>query len=480
VQLGETVVYEGAKTAGMFSFVISAHEAAWDTTLTVSGLQDSVTLRNVDIGEVWVAGGQSNMEFPLRYDMDADTTISSANDVHLRFYDVGKFSFEGEEAEGFKDTTAMDRWLTFVPENAASFSAVGLYFAQVLREAQGVSIGLVGCNWAGTGAAAWLDENYLRESPNLVYYTESYEESTKDLDMVKYEKKGKVARALIASRRMQKVTENMMSGKTNLLQTLMALPAVLKVLPYTQTKGPADPNRPGALYHTMVEKIAGFSCRGVIWYQGEYDERQADRYADLFASVIRCWRDAWAESLPFLFVQLAPYEKSQMGSGRNFPRIREKQEWVSKNVENTYMVSIMDVGMRNNVHPKTKRPVGERLALMARGKIYGESVLCDPPEIATVHFDSGVMILNFLHTGNGLVQKGTGGNVFKILVNGENIDKFTVVLHTDCIEIHSPKFIQGADVQLLFAWAGYCEMNIFNSAGLPAKPFKTILSINLF
>ncbi|MFP3155874.1 sialate O-acetylesterase [Lachnospiraceae bacterium ZAX-1] len=473
VRLNNDVVYEGACAEGEFSFALPPQEAAKGVTLVVASEKESLTFTNVDIGEVWVAGGQSNMEFPLRYDAKATSMIAFANDVHIRFYDVGKYSFEGEEAEGFKDAGSMDKWLPFTPENAGVFSAVGLYFAKDLSKALGVPIGIVGCNWGGTTASTWLDESYLRQNPSLMPYLDEYESAVKKLDVEKYKEQGKSARRLIASKNMQKMTENMMRGTSHFFDTIRALPFVLKVISYTTTKGPADPNRPAGLYHTMTEKIIGYSCRGVIWYQGENDEGKADVYDELFTAVIRCWRDAWNDKLPFLFVQLAPYGKSQLGTGKNFPIIREKQAWVSKHVENTYMASIMDCGMKNDIHPKNKQPVGERLALMARGKIYGEDILCEPPELSSVSLKQGIITLGFVNTGDGLRLKGEKLGGLRVVVDGKPLGGFDVQVKHDCLEIRNGKFIVGALVKLLFAWVGYCEVNLLNSAGLAAKPFKT-------
>jgi sialate O-acetylesterase len=266
--------------------------------------------------------------------------------------------------------------------------------------------------------------------------------------------------------------DNMLQGVSKLSETLQALPAVLQVIGYTATKGPADPNRPAGLFNTMVKTIAGYSCRGVLWYHGESDADKAENYADLCSAVIRCWRDSWQEELPYLLVQLAPYEKSQLGSGEKFPVIREQQESVSKNTPGTYLVSIMDCGEKNDIHPKRKRPVGERLALLARGRIYGEPLLCDPPELSSASFNKDAITLRFADAGEGLRLEGPLFSALKIKVGGKAVSGFSVQIDNDSIEIRSGEFKARAHVEVFFAWSGYCEVNLFNSAGLPAKPFR--------
>ena len=472
VRLNEEAVFEGEFAAGEFSLSLPPREAARDLTLTLSGEAETLALRRVDIGEVWIAGGQSNMEFPLRFDAEADAVIPPANDAHLRFYDVGKYSFDGEEAEGFKDAGGMDKWLEFKPENAGYFSAVGLYFAEDLRAALDVPVGIVGCNWGGTTASAWLDESYLRGNQRLSSYLDEYEAAVEKLDIPKYEKRGREARRLLASEPAVRMVENMMRGTPRFTETLRALPAAIKAIAFILTKGPVDPNRPGGLYRMMVRKIAGYSCRGVIWYQGESDDVKAAVYGELFAAVISCWRAAWRDDLPFLFVQLAPFGKTLSGSGEKFPAVREQQEWVSKNIAKTYMVSIMDCGMKGDINHKHKRPVGERLALMARGKLYGEAVLCEPPELSGAGLDKGAVTLNFAHSGGGLILRGECLNALKIIVNEREIKNPIVQVNGGCIKIQSREIAEKSKVELFFAWEGYCEVNLYNSAGLAAKPFK--------
>lgn len=121
--------------------------------------------------------------------------------------------------------------------------------------------------------------------------------------------------------------------------------------------GPKSEQNPGALYHHMLKGVAPFSVRGVIWYQGESDDRHPEVYATVFSQMIRCWRDLWGEELPFLFVQLAPFEKWLFTSGREYPLLRQQQELVSKTVPGVWMTTSGDAGMQWDIHPKEKKPI---------------------------------------------------------------------------------------------------------------------------
>lgn len=278
--------------AGTFRIRCPKQPAMENVTLVLKGAPgEECTLRNVDIGEVWIAAGQSNMEFVMKWETHfRQEKKSFCEDEHLRFYDVPKLSFLGEEKDGFVRRNGRGVWQLCREKNLGYFPAAAYYFARFLKKTLKVPAGIIGCNWSGTSEPAL---------------------------------------------------------------------------------GPHSPGRPGALYHNMVEKIAGFSIRGVLWYQGEADDSHAELYGKLFTELIKCWRRSWGYDLPFLFVQLAPFKKWLGEVGDRYPILRKQQEKVSKTVKDTWMTSIMDAGMEYDIHPKDKKTVGRRLALLALGKIYG-------------------------------------------------------------------------------------------------------------
>lgn len=467
---GESVVYELA-IDGEFTIVIPPQKAMEDAVLEICG-EDTVTLTNVDIGEIWIAGGQSNMEFLLRYDAEGKEQIASANDPHFRFYDVGEYSFPEEEAQGYKDNTSWDKWLTFCPKHAEYFSAVGAYFAKELRKALNVPVAIIGCNWGGTTAATWMAESYLEEDADLRTYLDEYEQATKNLDMEEYIRKSNQMLEYLAKPATDRIMRRAMEGNMMFWEYVRAIPFLIKASSNPFPMGPWNQNAPGCLYRNMMPHVAGFSCRGVIWYQGEQDEQKAHMYDKLFSAMIRCWRDTWQDELPFLFVQLAPFGTWMGGNGNNYPVLRQRQEIVSKTIHGAYMASIMDVGMEKDIHPKEKRPVGERLAMLARGKVYGEEVLCEAPEFVGAEVLPGKLRLRFANAGAGMEIRGKKLNAIKMAVDGVRVRKSKVSVKGDTLTIWAEQFKQKAKVQVAFAWTAYCEVNLYSSAGLAAKPFK--------
>lgn len=511
VRLNGKEIAEEAVSACDFTIKLPALEAMEDVTLEIG----TVTLRHVDIGEVWIAGGQSNMEFFLEWADGGDEEIASADDPHLRMYTVGQYSFAGEREKGYKYWNPWDQWLPYTPEHAGSFSAVGVYFAKELRRVLGVPVGILNCNWGGTSASAWLDRRYLEEDTNLRRYIDDFDALVYKLDLERYEAIKAAVRPAMASEQTRKMMglfnkytyrpgemEKMMMAGSGQQDATAAQNNPLAGLSVEDIMavGPGDSNEPGALYENMVKEIAGVSVRGVIWYQGETDEPKAEMYAKLFAAMRDCWLNDWQtrnpaqDTLPFLTVQLAPFGLWRGSTGERFPIVRAQQELAAKTLPEVYMTSISDIGNVFDIHPKVKKPVGERLALLARKYIYGENGLpADAPEAAAVIRDGDVLRFSF-RNGNGLTIRPEsfesyngfpveeipeellppvlgGVNGLRVLSDGKELGDAECGISHDCLLIRAPELQTAGQIRVEFAQTGFYRVNLFNSAGIPAKPF---------
>lgn len=443
-------------------------------TLIVKSGAEQLKVENVAVGEVWIAGGQSNMEFPLKYDADARKVIPTANNPDIRFFDCPKVKFEGQEKE--EDYCQFGFWRPLNPTNAAFYLAVGFYFANQIHDKLHVPIGIIGCNWGGTSASTWLDESYLAADDSLRVYLDEYQAGIRTLDMKEYIEAEAASRKYMARRVVRQFLNTTLKRTLGPFLTPLFTAIIQSGKKNMPAIGPRSENRPGGLFHTMLQKIAGFSARGVIWYQGESDDNKADLYANLFSAMIRCWRDAWQDELPLLFVQLAPYERWLGFTAGDFVGLREQQELVSKTVPGTWMASIMDAGSRLDIHPKCKRPVGERLALLARGKVYGEDVLCEAPEVNEVKLKGDRLVISFLHAGDGLYLKGDRLESLEILADGQPVSNSKISVSKDTLVVQSESFRSVKSLEILYAWRNFAEVNLYNSAPLPAKPFRRVLS----
>lgn len=292
------------------------------------------------------------------------------------------------------------------------FSAVAYCFGRSLRRTQGVTIGLLEASWGGTLAEAWT----RREA----------------------------------------------------LAAHSALAPLLKI----KAKSPESPHLASRLYNGMLGTLTPYAVRGAIWYQGESNVGRAEQYSTLLATMIADWRQVWGcGDFPFLFVQLAPYQRPALRPGKSaWAELREAQRRVAQTVPNTAMVVITDLG-DEDIHPLRKQPVGERLALAARSLVYGEAVEWSGPQLESVTARPEGLEVRFSHVGEGLVCQGPELSDFSLAeaygdfrpaqarITGPN----TVLVN--CSEIKKPK-------RLRFGWDVYPRVNLVNSYELPASPFQ--------
>ncbi len=403
---------------GVWRVTLPAGEAGRGLWMKVEAGREQLVYSDISIGEVWIAGGQSNMEYLLKYDADKELELARDANPDIRFFDYPEVSYEGQIEEFPEPDYGF--WRQAEARQLPWFSAIGYYFARILYRKLDVPIGIVGCNWGGTPACAWQDTEGLRGTEGEAWLID-YAKATADLDMEAYWRKVKENLAQMKKTQnqveqaeeleqirevgqareteldreagqleMAAVWERVMYPGLSRGEQLQMMQQMEKMTADTADKIDGEAakidmmklqpqNRPGGLYQTMLQKVAPFTARGVIWYQGESDETHAEAYATVFGRMIADWRALWQEELPFLFVQLAPFGQWLGGTGVEYPELRKQQERVSQEVAHTWMASIGDAGMLDDIHPKHKRPVGERLAELALGHVYERPELCRVP-----------------------------------------------------------------------------------------------------
>ncbi|MFP3090162.1 sialate O-acetylesterase [Treponema sp. TIM-1] len=430
----------------------------------------------IAVGEVWIAGGQSNMEFALCYEYRRQEVFRRAPDPLLRYFEVPKQSWKGQrEGDPFTggDFSRQGIWLQFSRKNAPLFSAAACYFAARLREKLGlqVPVGIISCNWSGSPAFAWIGEDDLRSDGELARFWTEYDDRIKTQDREAYERAYTKAQAEGRSPLMRYAFDFYMWGRI----PIWLGDALKKVNPGffdLQLEGPRDPWRPCGLYATMVSTIAAYTCRGVIWYQGEGDDVRPEYYARLFALVIRCWRRAWGEELPFIFAQLAAFERDHFQRGDSFPELRRQQERAADTVPHTWMVCTMDLGERYNIHPGNKGPVGERLAAAALANVYGFDVPWRSPRVRGIHRgEDGSLRLRFDGCDGGILIRGGRIWGLRLLSRNAEVRRFAAHTQGDTLVI-KPRGLAGPPIdEIRYAAEPYTKVNLFNAAGFPALPF---------
>jgi sialate O-acetylesterase len=380
-------------------------------SLTIKG-KNTITLKDVYVGEVWIASGQSNMEWPTRLTTDAEKNMAEAKNPQIRLFTVPKKIADKPQQ------TLEGKWVECTPENVKNFSAVAYYFGRALQKARNVPVGLIHTSWGGTRAEAWTSRAVLEADSA---YKDEY---------VKFDA--------------------------------------------AREKGPSkNANDPSVLYNGMIAPLIPYAIKGAIWYQGESNAGKAYAYRTLFPTMIKNWRDDWKQGdFPFLFVQLAPWQKIEKEPKESaWAELREAQLMTAQKCPKTGMAVITDVGDEKDIHPRAKEPVGERLALAARAIAYGEKIDYSGPMYASMKVEGNKAILSFSHLGGGLVEKG--GPLTGFTIAGED-RKF----HNAQANIQDDKIIVTCDqvekpVAVRFGWANFPVVNLWNKAGLPASPFRT-------
>ena len=460
-----------------FQCTFPAQEAGYHHTISFyleNNTEPEVVLKDISIGDVWLAAGQSNMEYFLRYDAHWNDTKRLPKNNHIHMFNMPQIAFEGQQ----RDLPDSGYWFQEGDSAWGTFSAPGYYFVRNLQPHLDIPVAVIGCNWGGTPACAWMEEHYLSKEP-LTIFQKEYLEAISNVSSEKLKEESLRSWAFEDNYHHQIEWRAMMYGLTyEEQQVWMKEHASDPVLPM----GPYHHYRPSGLYHTMIEKLAPFSLKGILWYQGESDSGHADIYDQTMTALIQCYRDTFQDAdLPFLFAQLAPFRVWLDCIGDHYEIVRQMQDNVSKAIPHTGMISLMDLGMYEDIHPKFKREVGERFALLARGTVYGENILCESPEVISTSLNHNSITLTCTNFGKGLTSDAEPAREFSLSVNGKNIEILQCDVKESEINLsfdYSVDKTLSASFTLSYCYQPYCNGNIWNSAGLPLKPFHQIISLS--
>ena len=453
-----TVKFDGQEVSatakdGKWMVKLPAHQAGGPFTMTISG-ENTITITNVLVGEVWVCTGQSNMtfplgvSFPLRGAANAAAEIPTANYPGLRMFTVPtKCAASPQEAVTAK--WGAGKWVVCTPATAPSFSAVGYFFGRDLLKARSVPVGMIHSSVGGTFAQSWTSLAGLGKSPEIKVYTDRLTNAV-----------ATYVEALDEYRGVLEKFHQKYGSQAAAIPSWEDLPPTGPVSPFGENGGTAT-----VLYNGMIAPLIPYAIRGVICYQGEANCGEAALYRTLFSCLIADWREKWGRGdFPFLFTQIAPH----VGM---FPEIREAQFLTLAKVTNTAMVVTTDVGEANDIHPQQKEPIGARLALAARALAYGEKIEYSGPLYQGVKIDGTRAIINFTHIGSGLMAKGGELRGFTIAAADKKFLPAKAEIAGDTVVVSSTNI--PAPVAVRYGWMNAPDVNLCNKEGLPASPFRT-------
>jgi sialate O-acetylesterase len=409
---------------------------------------NTVVVRDVLVGDVWLCSGQSNMAMLVRNSNDAEREMAAANFPQIRQYKVPTLA----SAKRAEDVAAT--WVACSPATAGNFSAAAYYFARDLHKRLGVPIGIINSSWGGTQIEGWISEDTLREVPFAKEIFSRWETRLAGYPsaVAAYEK-----------------------AKSKWETDRKSAEATGKAFKRGKAKAPEGPGSrwmPGGIYNAMIAPLVPYSVRGVLWYQGEANATRHNEYAALFTAMIKQWRADFCQPLPFYFVQLANFENNAGNKGDVWAFQREAQAKALV-LPNTAMVVTIDVGDTKDIHPKNKQEVGRRLALHARRQLLGERVEADGPVFTGAKAEGAAMRVTFARGGALKLEapKGDGRIAFevagadKVFVPAEaTIDGRTLLVSAESV---------AAPVAVRYAWRNSPDARLFNAAGLPAAPFRS-------
>lgn len=413
-------IESGTVTAGADSrwhLKLPARNKPGPVSVTVTG-KNSITLKNVLVGDVWICSGQSNMEWPVSASLHHHEEIADAKFPSIRMFKAERTTARLPLAD------IEGRWIECSPETVGEFSAVGYFFGRELHLRLKRPIGLVLAAFGGANCEAWTSLAALKTDEEFAKILSRAEQANHD------------------------------------------------------PKQANNPNRASVLFNGMIAPLSPFSIKGTIWYQGESNVPRAYQYRKLFPLMIYDWRRKWGQGdFPFLFVQLSNYVTDRTKPDR--PLEPEESAWAELReaqakalaAPNTGMVVTIDIGDPHDINPKNKQEVGRRLALTAFRIAYGQELIASGPVFKEMKIVGREIHLQFHNLNGGLIAHGDSLKGFTIAATDKKfvwasarIEGSSVIVSAD--QVDNP-------VAVRYAWGDNPECNLFNKTGLPAVPFRT-------
>ena len=422
------------------------------------GFVQTTELTDIYIGEVWLAGGQSNMQWPLHNTDEYRQNPVVKENSDLRFYTVGRniVSSPAEYSEGYEWAYAADHgWVGCDEESALYFSAVAYHFAHTLYDAIKVPIGIINCNVGGSSIFAWIPCDDIKAIPEIAYIAEAHEIEQAGVDpdaakSVYYKHLDEIMKTL-------DITRNI-SGLEG-------------ELPVVFNGGPGKYNfhNSGALYNSMLKRVSAFPIRGMLWYQGETEsscESGKEYAAALEALVNNMKRRQQNSDFAFNYVQLAPFGEP------TFPywaTVCDQMRKFFLHHPDYAMVTIGDVGCAKDIHPPQKRPVGERLAYAAMHRSYDLNHEFTGPVAESAMRLGDEVRISFIH-GAGLHQRAMNPGCFELAYEDGAVHAAVPEIRGEAVYLPLPEGPTPEYVR--YEFVACPQIGLFNSAGYPASLFE--------
>lgn len=464
VTIDQQTLVATADAAGKWMVRLAPMAVGAPRHMTVKGSHTTAEIADILLGEVWICSGQSNMAWPLKQAKNGKDEVAAADHPEIRLFSV-PFSMapKGPQEHLPKNNPKVPSenvWQVCSPTTAGEFSAVGYFFARDLQPQVQVPIGLISNAVGGSFIEAWISHDAFIADPDFRAVAEYWDGLA---NFAENTPEGKKQMAELIAQYEAKQVEAKAQGQPPLWPPTYGGP--LKNSAYA-----------GTLSNAVLNPLMPYAIKGVLWYQGEAQYMRMFEYRDSFPLLIEDWRKRWGQGdFPFLFVQLPNFGPARPEPDSGGSAIIRESQLMALHEPHTAMAVSIDVGEANSIHPLNKQDVGHRLAVAARGTVYGEKIVYSGPLYRAMKVEGSSIRISFDHVGSGLDAKGgelkqftIAGADMKFVWATAQIDGDTVVVHADGVP---------TPVAVRYAWASNPDgCNLWNRDGLPASPFRTDVS----
>ncbi|HEX4149382.1 MAG TPA: sulfatase-like hydrolase/transferase, partial [Pirellulales bacterium] len=408
-------------------------------SMTLPTATSALQIKDVLVGEVWLCSGQSNMAWTVgktdKYPgvEQGEEEIAKPERAELRIFSDDAAA--GWDARG---------WQRCGGDALRHFSATAFYFGDAVQRELRVPVGLVNVSRGGTSVQLWTRREFAMRNPVSRKYMELFEQHRAEIR--------ELSKQSIRARR---------SGAPE---------------PQAESEEMAIARRfPGpALYDSLIEPLAPFAVRGVVWYQGEANGSllaTAEPYASLLRDLIEGWRDRWSQPhMPWYVVQLPCYGGPK---GADWPYVRHGQWEVAHTLPNVGLATICDVTDASNLHPPQKLETGQRIAKLALAKTYGKPLPGEGPTVASARREGDELVLKFADGGSPITLRGGAWNDVELAGTDGAYHPAKASFEGDRATVASEAV--KVPTALRYGWRTVFTPSLYNEAGLPTAPFAIVV-----
>ena len=423
---------------GYWKLYFDTQKAGGPFLLKVSSENKVVEFNDILIGEVWLASGQSNMHLDLERTLNGAEVAKKAHNSNIRIYNMKPIYPTGkdgvhtlEELNKIQNNNYFSTkgWVKVTPENVLNFSAVAYYFAEKLQGELNIPIGIIHNAVPGSPIESWMSEDVIEQDSAVNNFVKH-----------RWDKKEKKDHMVFAAKNQ---------------------------LVLSKIKNQKHPWMSSYNYVNGISPIKNTPIKGVIWYQGESNGEQPKLYKTMFKKMIASWRSDFNSNFSFYYAQLTSREDRTA-----WPEFRNAQRESLNEVTNTKMAIITDVGDRQDTHAKNKKPVGERLALLALGDTYNIEKDYESPLFDKITSSENNYLIHFKGAFSNLKIKNSKDIIgFEISDDNINFEALKPTIKNKSVTFSLSKKYK-KPVYIRYAWKSYTEANLISNTGLPASTFR--------